>query len=60
MVIFFIIRLRKRIRFVMPGRTLSEIQQLNRDYNRTKPQNDEENTNDTDSSADETEPWIAY
>ena len=43
----------------MPGRTLSEIQQMSREHNRAEPHNDEENTNDTDSSADETGPWIA-
>ena len=46
-VFFLLIRLRKRIRFAMPGRPLSEIH------------DDKDNTNDTDSSADETEPWIA-
>ena len=42
----------------MPGRPLSEIKQMSRQHNRTESGDDEDNTNDTDCSADETEPSI--
>ena len=44
-------RLRKRIRFAMPGRPLSEIQQINLEHNLAEPDNDEENTNDADTES---------
>ena len=42
----------------MPGRPLSEIQQMNMEHNQQLPDNNEENTNDADSLVDDTEPIL--
>ena len=42
----------------MPGRPLSEIQQMNLEHNGAEPHNDEENRNDEDTSEDDAEPLI--
>ena len=42
----------------MPGRPLSEIQQMNLERNGTEPHNDEENRIDADASEEDEEPLI--
>ena len=57
-ILIFLCRLRKRIRFAMPGRPLSEIRQMNLERNGIEPHSDEENRNNADASADDIEPLI--